>query len=116
MTIFDGKLNANGEATVSEKVDFGKKAPGMLRASFLTRAFENGGDFSIDAFSKNYAPYDVFVGLRSPKSRAYGSYYTDKSITFDVATVDTQGNPVSRKRIGSKSISDQMALVVELIL
>jgi len=102
MTIFDGRLDAEGNATLSKKINFGKKAPGMLKVSFLTRAFENGGDFSMDVMSKNYAPYDVFVGLRSPKPKAYSSYDTDEDITFDVATVDAEGNPISRKGLKVK--------------
>ena len=102
ITVFDGKLDAEGNANFNKKMNFGKKAPGMLKASFFTRAFENGGDFSIDVISKDFAPYDTFVGLKSPKSRAYGSYYTDEDITFDVATVDAKGKPVQRNGIEVK--------------
>jgi len=102
MTIFDGRLNAEGNASLTKKINFGNKAPGMLKASFLTRAFENGGDFSMDAVSMNFAPYDVFVGIRSPKARAYGSYYTDEDINFDVATVDAEGKPVQRNQLEVK--------------
>ncbi len=102
MTIFDGRLDAEGNAKLTKKINFGNKAPGMLKASFLTRAFENGGDFSMDAVSMNFAPYDVFVGMRSPKSRAYGSYYTDEDVTFDIATVNAKGNPVQTKDLEVK--------------
>jgi uncharacterized protein YfaS (alpha-2-macroglobulin family) len=102
ITIFDGKLDADGNTNFTKKMDFGKKAPGMLKASFFTRAFENGGDFSMDVVSKEFAPYDTFVGLKSPKSRAYGSYYTDEDITFDVATVNAKGIPVQRNGIEVK--------------
>ena len=97
LTIFDGKLDEEGMADISKKINLGNKAPGMLKASFFTRTFENGGDYSMDVFSKNYAPYISFVGLKSPKSRSYGSYYTNEDITFDVATVDDKGNPIKRK-------------------
>ena len=97
LTIFDGQLDADGMADISKKINLGNKAPGMLRASFFTRAFENGGDYSMDVFSKNYAPYISFVGLKSPKSRSYGSFYTNEDITFDVATVDDKGNAIKRK-------------------
>ncbi len=97
LTIFDGKLDVDGTAIISSKINLQSKAPGMLRASFFTRAFENGGDFSMDVFSKNYAPYISFVGLKSPKSRSYDSYFTDEDITFDIATVDDKGNPIKRK-------------------
>jgi uncharacterized protein YfaS (alpha-2-macroglobulin family) len=102
LTVFDGKLDANGEATFSKKVNLKGKAPGMLKASFLSRAFEKGGDFSMDVFSKNYAPYISFVGLKSPKEHAYGSFYTNEDIPFDVVTVDDQGNPIKRNNLEVK--------------
>jgi len=70
LTIFDGKLDENGKVSISKKINLKTKAPGMLRASFFTRAFENGGDFSMDVFSKDYAPYISFVGLQSPKRKS----------------------------------------------
>jgi len=102
VVIFDGSLDGEGNANLSKKVSFSQQAPGMLRASFLTRAFENGGDFSIDAVSKNYAPYETFIGLKSPKGRAYGSFYTDEDIRFDVATVDATGKPVQTDNLEVK--------------
>ena len=96
LNIFEGKLDQNGKASISKKLSVGKNAPGMLNINFLVRAFENGGDFSIDAFSKKYAPYDVFVGLQAPKGNRYGSYFTDENQTFSVVTVDEKGNPQKR--------------------
>jgi len=95
-TMFAGNLDEDGLANISKKINVDKKAPGMLRASFLTRVFENGGDFSIDAFSKNFAPYISFVGLQSPEPKQYGSFYTDEDQKFDVVTVDDKGNPIKR--------------------
>ncbi|HFS66911.1 MAG TPA: hypothetical protein ENK67_01715, partial [Flavobacteriia bacterium] len=102
LTIFDEKLNEKGEADFSKKVHLKGKAPGMLKASFLARAFEKGGDFSMDVFSKNYAPYISFVGLKSPKEHAYGSFYTNEDVPFDVVTVDDQGNPIKRTNLEVK--------------
>ena len=102
VTIFDGRLDGEGNATLSKKLSFNNEAPGMLKASFLTRAFENGGDFSMDVISKNFAPYDAFVGLQSPKPRAYGSFFTDEDVHFDIVTVNDKGNPISRKGIEVK--------------
>ncbi|MFP2995283.1 MG2 domain-containing protein [Spongiivirga sp. MCCC 1A20706] len=99
MTIFEGNVNEEGSATINKTINIGTNAPGMLNVSFLTRAFEQGGDFSIDAFSKKYSPYESYVGIRSPKSRAYGSYYTDENTTFDIVTVDENGKPVRRKNL-----------------
>ena len=102
MVVFDGSLNAEGQASFNKKVNFGNKAPGMLKASFFTRAFEKGGDFSIDVVSKNYAPYNAFVGLKSPKTRAYGSYHTDEDVNFEIITVDKNGKPIPRKGLNVK--------------
>ena len=102
LTVFDGKLDADGNANITKKINLQSKAPGMLRASFFTRAFENGGDYSMDVFSKNYAPYISFVGLKSPKEKAYGSFYTDEDVEFDIVTVDDRGNPIKRKGLEVK--------------
>jgi uncharacterized protein YfaS (alpha-2-macroglobulin family) len=99
VTIFDSKLDNNGNASISKKLKLDTRAPGMLKVAFLTKAFENGGDFSMDVISKNYAPYSSFVGLKSPKLKAYSSYDTNKNITFDVATVSEMGKPLVNNNI-----------------
>ncbi|WP_046743335.1 alpha-2-macroglobulin family protein [Kordia zhangzhouensis] len=100
--MFKGTLNEEGLAQITKKISVDKSAPGMLRASFLTRVFENGGDFSIDAFSKNLAPYASFVGLKSPEPKRYGSFYTDENNVFEVITVDDKGNPIKRNGLEVK--------------
>jgi len=100
--IFEGNLDENGTAKIDSKLTIGKNAPGMLNAQFLVRAFENGGDFSLDAFTIPYAPYESFVGLQSPKGNSYGSYFTDENHTFNIATVNEAGQPVMRKNLEVK--------------
>ncbi len=100
--MFRGQLNEEGTVDISKKINVEKNAPGMLRASFLTRVFENGGDFSIDAFSKDFAPYISFVGLKSPEPKQYGSFYTDEDNTFEIVTVDDRGNPIKRNGLKVK--------------
>ena len=102
LTIFEDNVNEEGLATITNKLNVGKNAPGMLNVQFLVRAFENGGDFSMDAFSKKYAPYKSFVGLKSPKGRAYGSFYTDENQNFDLVVVDDQGKPIKRNGLEVK--------------
>ena len=96
IVIFDGKVNAEGLADITNKLNVGSNAPGMLNAQFLVRAFENGGDFSMDAFTKQYAPYKSFVGLKSPKGKGYGSFVTNENQTFDIVVVDAEGKPIKR--------------------
>ncbi|WOD45147.1 alpha-2-macroglobulin family protein [Hwangdonia lutea] len=102
INVFEGKIDAEGLAQINTKLNVGKNAPGMLNAQFLVRAFENGGDFSMDAFTKPYAPYKSFVGLRSPKGNAYGSFFTDENQTFNVVVVDAKGKPVKRNNLEVK--------------
>ncbi len=102
INIFEGKVNEEGLASINKKLNVGKNAPGMLNVQFLVRAFENGGDFSMDAFTKKYAPYSSFVGLRSPKGNAYGSFFTDENQTFDVVVVDENGKPAKRNNLEVK--------------
>ena len=102
INVFEGTLDGNGMANITNKLEIGKNAPGMLNVQFLVRAFENGGDFSMDAFTKQYAPYESFVGLRAPKGNEYGSFFTDENQTFDVAVVDANGNPVKRNNLEVK--------------
>ena len=102
ITIFDSSVNSEGKARINKKFPSTKTSPGMLKASFFTRAFENGGDFSMDVFTKNVAPYNSFVGLQSPKPRAYGSFNTDENTNFDIVTVNDEGNPIQRKGLQLK--------------
>jgi hypothetical protein len=93
------KLDANGILDINEKINVNGNAPGMLQATFTTKVFEGGGDFSIDVFSKKLAPFTHFVGLQSPKARQYGSFLTDENTAFDVVTVDAQGNPSGNRKL-----------------
>lgn len=102
LNIFEGNLDSNGKAILNTKLEIGKNAPGMLNAQFLVRAFENGGDFSLDAFTKTYSPYETYVGIKSPKGNYYGSFFTDSNQTFDLAVVDKNGKPILRKNLEIK--------------
>jgi len=95
-TILDGNLNAEGKATVIPDLEVKSTAPGMLRASFIARVFEEGGNFSIDRFSLPYSPYESYVGIKLPAGDKYsGMLVTDTNHIVQVATVDEKGKPVS---------------------
>jgi uncharacterized protein YfaS (alpha-2-macroglobulin family) len=99
-TVFEGKTDEKGKATFHTSLRIGDAAPGMLRAFFSTKVFEEGGDFSIDRFSIPYSPYTSYVGLRVPKGNAYGGMLeAGKEHLMQVATVSSDGLPVSRSNI-----------------
>ncbi|UGU18027.1 MG2 domain-containing protein [Sinomicrobium kalidii] len=97
-TVFDGKINSEGKASFSLKPQLKEKAPGMLKAAFITKVYETGGDFSTDVFTKTYSPYDTYIGLNVPKGdKTRGMLLTDTKHRFEVVSVDEQGNPKAVK-------------------
>lgn len=93
INIFSGKVNDKGQATIPIKPTIQEQAPGMLKAAFITKVYENGGDVSTDVASTNYSPYVTYVGIKSPEPNRYGMLETDKNNRFDIVTVDEKGKP-----------------------
>jgi uncharacterized protein YfaS (alpha-2-macroglobulin family) len=99
-TIFDGNLDEKGFATVKPNITVNDAAPGMLRATFKVRVFEQGGAFSVDQFSLPYSPYKSYVGMKVPEGNKFtGMLVTDTNHIIKIATVDDDGKPVSRKKL-----------------
>jgi len=98
-TVFDGKLNANGTATVNANIHVDKQAPGQLRANFLVKVFEPGGNFSINQVQLPYNAYTGYVGIKTPGGSAYsGMLGTDQDNPIDIADVDVNGNLLTGSR------------------
>ncbi|RUA11836.1 MAG: hypothetical protein DSY82_02795 [Flavobacteriia bacterium] len=96
--IFEGKVDANGKAKVDPKISVQKNAPGMLNAFFKIRAFEKGGEFSVDRSSILYSPYRGYVGIKVPEGKGWnGALYSNEPNMISIVTVDEKGNPVDRK-------------------
>lgn len=97
VSVFDDKVNDEGNATIPLDINLQGNAPGMLRASFNTQVFEPGGAFSVDRYSINYSPYSVYTGIKLPGGeKGSGILYTGKDHIIEIATVDANGNAVSR--------------------
>ena len=99
-TIFDNNLDDNGFAQVKSVLPKIENAPGKLKVGFKMRAFEQGGDFSSDYKTMDYAPYKSFVGIFIPKNKANEKRIdmnTDGTINF--VLVDKDGNPLRNRTI-----------------
>lgn len=95
-TVFEGNLDAEGNANINADVEAENEAPGQLRANFMTKVFEPGGNFSINQISLPYNVYPGYVGIRAPQGNALsGMLVTGKDHLFDVVVVDTKGNLVT---------------------
>ncbi|MDY8137030.1 alpha-2-macroglobulin family protein [Aquimarina sp. 2201CG5-10] len=96
--VFQGKISEEGKASFNLTPTLNNKAAGMLRASFITKVYENGGDFSTDVISKDFSPYNTYIGLNTPKGdKARGMLLTDTKHKFEVVSVDENGNPKAVK-------------------
>ena len=98
--IFDGKLDVNGKAVVQPNFQVQKNAPGMLKAHFKIRAFEKGGDFSVNRINIPYSPYRGYVGIKVPKGNGWnGALYSNENNLIPIVTVDENGKLVDRKNL-----------------
>jgi hypothetical protein len=93
--LFSGKLNENGKATISIQPKLTAQASGFLKAAFITKVYEEGGDVSTDVFSTTYSPYETYVGIKAPELNKYGMLETRKNNRFEVQTVNENGTPKS---------------------
>jgi uncharacterized protein YfaS (alpha-2-macroglobulin family) len=93
INVFSGKLNESGKASVNIEPKLQGQAPGMLRASFITKVYEEGGDFSTDVISTTYSPYQTYVGIKAPELNKYNMLETRANNRFDIVTVDENGRP-----------------------
>ena len=101
--IFDGNLDAKGEALVKTKLNISTTAPGKLRATYFTKVFEEGGDFSVDRNSTIYSPFNTYVGLHLPQQNNYdNSYETGTNYHFDVVAVNENGVLVNADQLHVK--------------
>ncbi|CAN5626581.1 MG2 domain-containing protein [soil metagenome] len=92
-TIYDGTLDAEGNAVIKPDFNIDESAPGMLNANLVIKVFEPGGAFSIDNMSLPYSPYKSYVGLKLPEGEKPFNYLlTGKQHTAQIVNVDKQGN------------------------
>ncbi len=92
-TIFDGKLNENGEVSFPINLGSLSNAPGKLEAVFTPRIFEPGGDFSISQFNKVVSPFSKYVGIRFPDEDPTRSMLSSGKVNeMDLVVVDPDGD------------------------
>ncbi|WP_432672626.1 alpha-2-macroglobulin family protein [Flavobacterium sp. SM2513] len=93
LNVFSGNLNESGQAKISIEPKLAAQAPGFLKAAFITKVHEQGGDVSTDVFATTYSSYETYVGIKSPEPNKYGMLETGKNNRFEIATVDENGRP-----------------------
>ncbi len=92
-TIFDGTLDAEGNAVLKPNFETDESAPGMLNANMVIKVFEPGGAFSIDNMSIPYSPYASYVGIKLPAGeKPFDFLLSGKNHTMQIVNVDNRGN------------------------
>ncbi|RYZ34620.1 MAG: hypothetical protein EOP49_34325, partial [Sphingobacteriales bacterium] len=91
INLFSGKVNENGQATYNIAPNLQGAAPGMLKAAFITKVYEAGGDVSTDVASADFSPYETYLGLKTAGANRYGMLETGKPNTFAIVSVDDKG-------------------------
>lgn len=101
--IHDGNLNSKGETMVSTKLNVGASAPGMMKATYITKVFEKGGDFSIDRTTFPYSPFKTYVGIQAPEAKNHdNTLETGNNYKFNVVTLSEKGIPVTTDKLQVK--------------
>ena len=94
-TVFDEKIDAEGKASINPNINIENSAPGVLRAFFKTRVFEESGNFSVNGLSVLYYPFNSYVGISVPEGKGWRNMLvTDKTHYLQIANVDVDGKTV----------------------
>lgn len=98
--VFEGKLDAAGQVTITPKIHVTHVAPGALNAAFETTVFEEGGDFSVDRFTIPFFPYQTYAGLMIASAAKPGTVLTtDADHPVSLVNVSAAGEPVGSGRL-----------------
>ncbi|PWJ43779.1 Ig-like domain-containing alpha-2-macroglobulin family protein [Sediminitomix flava] len=97
--VFEGRVDAEGNAKVNINLGKATKAPGALMVSLYGKVYEEGGEFSIGNSSIPFYPYKSFVGVKAPEGDRRGILLTDKDHQVRIVSVDADGNPVDRTNV-----------------
>ncbi|MTG96875.1 hypothetical protein GJV76_01730 [Myroides sp. BIT-d1] len=89
-TVFNGSTDYDGNFSFYLDSDYSFKNAGLLKAIFVTKVFENGGDMSTDVSTATYSPFSSYVGILSPDPNKYGYYETDQKLKFSFVKLNDQ--------------------------
>ncbi len=96
--IFEGTTNDLGEVKLTADITAENTAPGKMNAIFFTKAFEKGGNFSVDYYTIPFSPYKGYTGIKLPKGdKARGMLLTDTTHRIEVVTLTPEGNLITDK-------------------
>lgn len=96
--LFQGRLNAQGEAQIQTRINVGSRAPGVLAAAIETKVYEEGGAFSVDRFQLPFYPFQTYAGVALPQVPST-VLLTDTVYQVRLVNVNQDGEAVKRSRL-----------------
>lgn len=104
-TVFDGKLNADGNTSFALDIDEFYQVPGMLKAGLMVKIFEPGGAYSVDYLTAPYSPYTSYVGVKVPTGEPPFNYLlTGKRYMLDIVNLNAKGQKIQGQRTVKASL------------
>lgn len=98
--VFDGKLDDAGRASFPVAVSLSAPPPGKLTATFVTRVFEESGNFSTILRPYEFLPYDNWVGINIPKGEGYmDAIGRDRDHPVLIQTLNAAGKPAAGRKL-----------------
>lgn len=98
--VFDGQLDDKGKASFPLDISLSSPPPGMLTAQFVTRVFEESGNFSTIMRPYEFHPYSAWVGLNIPKGSGYmDAISRDEDHDVLVQSLDDKGKPLASRHV-----------------
>jgi uncharacterized protein YfaS (alpha-2-macroglobulin family) len=98
-TVFEGKLDNNGQASIESDIEVENRSAGMLNANFTTKVFEAGGNFSVDRFTIPFHPYSSYIGIKLPKGdKTRGMLLTDTNHIVNIVSLKPDGSYTKGKK------------------
>ena len=99
-TVFEGRLDQQGQVRFPLALVHDAAAPGMLRATFTSRVFEEGGQFSVQSQRQDYHPWPHYVGVRLPAGdESRNMLLTDTEHRIRIAALDNTGEPAALQNL-----------------
>lgn len=98
--LFDGHLDDNGRVAFNVNLQHIVQAPGKLRATFVTRVFEQSGNFSTSIRHEEVLPYENWVGLNIPKGDGYrGAISRNQDHSINLQAINSDAKSVEGRTL-----------------
>ena len=98
INVYKGRVDSNGLADIQLNFPSHIISPGIMKAHFKIRAFEDNGNENITYKNIKFSPYNSYIGLKMQTAEDEW-YLANHDTKIDIVTVDENGKYVSLKNL-----------------